>query len=116
MLYQDFRRANALLNQHISQITADEVSFRIHYWGFMPSHYNNSLHRHSFSKSVMYLKATENTQTTESIIHCRKVPYSVQDPVYGIKSAVSRALHCFLLLLKSMNHVLPKLIPGTFEA
>lgn len=48
MLYQDFRRANALLNQHISQITADEVSFRIHYWGFMPSHYNNSLHRHSF--------------------------------------------------------------------
>lgn len=48
MPYHDFRRANALLNQHISQIAGDEVSFRIHYWGFMPHHYNNSVHRHSF--------------------------------------------------------------------
>ncbi|GGH36262.1 AraC family transcriptional regulator [Paenibacillus segetis] len=48
MLDQDFRRANALLNQHITQIAGEQVSFRIHYWGFMPSHYNNSLHRHSF--------------------------------------------------------------------
>jgi AraC family L-rhamnose operon transcriptional activator RhaR len=46
--YQNYRRANALLNQHISQIADDQVSFQIHYWGFMPLHYNNSLHRHSF--------------------------------------------------------------------
>lgn len=45
---QDFRRANALLNQHLSSLAGEEVSFRIHYWGFMPEHYNNSRHRHSF--------------------------------------------------------------------
>ncbi|OPA73326.1 hypothetical protein BVG16_29430 [Paenibacillus selenitireducens] len=48
MSYETYRRANALLNQHISEITNEQVSFRIHYWGFMPEHYNNSLHRHSF--------------------------------------------------------------------
>lgn len=58
MPYQDFRRANALLNQHISQIAGDQISFRIHYWGFMPLHYNNSLHRHSFFEICYVLEGS----------------------------------------------------------
>jgi len=45
---QAYRKANALLNQHISNISDEQTSFHVHYWGFMPNHYNNSLHRHSF--------------------------------------------------------------------
>lgn len=48
MSYEAFRRANSLLNQHISRISGNQAGFKIHYWGFMPLHYNNSLHRHSF--------------------------------------------------------------------
>jgi AraC-like DNA-binding protein/mannose-6-phosphate isomerase-like protein (cupin superfamily) len=58
MPYQDFRRANSLLNQHISQITGDQISIRIHYWGFMPLHYNNSLHQHSFFEICYVLKGS----------------------------------------------------------
>lgn len=48
MTYQAYRRVNALLNQHLSEVIDPSLAIRVHYWGFMPEHYNNSLHRHSF--------------------------------------------------------------------
>jgi len=58
MSYEAFRRANALLNQHISQISGNQASFKIHYWGFMPLHYSNSLHRHSFFEICYVLEGS----------------------------------------------------------
>lgn len=37
-----------LLNQNISYVQSKDVSFRIHYWGAKPQHYNNKPHQHSF--------------------------------------------------------------------
>jgi len=58
MSYEAFRRANALLNQQITQISGDLASFKIHYWGFMPLHYSNSLHRHSFFEICYVLEGS----------------------------------------------------------
>lgn len=68
MPYQTYRRANALLNQHISEISDDSVSFRIHYWGFMPQHYNNSLHRHSFFE-VCYVLQGNGSYEDNGIVY-----------------------------------------------
>ncbi|SDS67099.1 AraC family transcriptional regulator, L-rhamnose operon transcriptional activator RhaR [Paenibacillaceae bacterium GAS479] len=54
----DFRRANTLLNQHLSQLAGDNISFRIHYWGLMPLHFNNSVHRHSFFEICYVLEGS----------------------------------------------------------
>jgi AraC-like DNA-binding protein/quercetin dioxygenase-like cupin family protein len=67
MHYQTYRRANALLNQHIPEIVNDQVSFRIHYWGFMPQHYNNSVHRHSFFEVCYVLQGDGSYEDNGSI-------------------------------------------------
>ncbi|WP_299093208.1 AraC family transcriptional regulator [uncultured Metabacillus sp.] len=36
------------LNKYLHHISHHEVSLHVHYWGVMPSHYNTSLHKHSF--------------------------------------------------------------------
>lgn len=43
-----FKRANAVLNQTQLRFNVEGLSLRIHYWGFMPEHYDNDIHRHSF--------------------------------------------------------------------
>ena len=43
-----FKRANSILNRTLSRIEQQELSIRIHYWGFMPRHYDNTEHKHSF--------------------------------------------------------------------
>lgn len=47
-----FKRANSILNRTLNRIDQQELSIRIHYWGFMPRHYDNTEHRHSFLKPV----------------------------------------------------------------
>lgn len=36
------------LNKYIHCLSQNGVSFRVHYWGVMPKHYNNLLHKHSY--------------------------------------------------------------------
>ncbi|WP_195573741.1 helix-turn-helix transcriptional regulator [Paenibacillus sp. 1001270B_150601_E10] len=43
-----FRRANQICNRELTLLKAPDLCFPILYWGFMPKHYDNSMHRHSF--------------------------------------------------------------------
>ncbi|NEZ45258.1 AraC family transcriptional regulator [Paenibacillus alvei] len=43
-----YKKANHSLNIYASQIDCGPVRYRVHYWGFMPHHYHNAMHRHSF--------------------------------------------------------------------
>ncbi|MBD1383382.1 AraC family transcriptional regulator [Metabacillus arenae] len=36
------------LNKYVHKLSQSDVSFHVHYWGVMPKHYNNLLHKHSF--------------------------------------------------------------------
>lgn len=36
------------LNQYAHRIAQSGASFQVHYWGVMPTHYDNLLHKHSF--------------------------------------------------------------------
>ena len=36
------------LNKYVHNLSHSDVSFHVHYWGVMPKHYNNLLHKHSF--------------------------------------------------------------------
>ncbi|WP_339315966.1 AraC family transcriptional regulator [Paenibacillus sp. FSL R10-2734] len=47
-IQSSFRRANAICNRHVTKIQETGFSLTILYWGFMPAHFDNSLHRHSF--------------------------------------------------------------------
>lgn len=55
-LLSAFKKANALLNVHATSLHAGPAGFRVHYWGFMPKHYNNSVHRHSFFEMCYVLE------------------------------------------------------------
>ncbi|MEN3772999.1 AraC family transcriptional regulator [Priestia megaterium] len=48
------------LNEYIQRTGSNEVSFYVHYWGVMPQHYNNLLHKHSFFE-VCYVLEGEGT-------------------------------------------------------
>lgn len=44
------------LNEYIQCTESNGVSFYIHYWGVMPKHYNNLLHKHSFFEACYVLE------------------------------------------------------------
>ncbi|MED3881767.1 AraC family transcriptional regulator [Priestia megaterium] len=48
------------LNEYIQRTESNGVAFYIHYWGVMPQHYNNLLHKHSFFE-VCYVLEGEGT-------------------------------------------------------
>ncbi|GIO33326.1 MULTISPECIES: AraC family transcriptional regulator [Paenibacillus] len=43
-----FRKANHICNRQLTRIETEDFSLSILYWGFMPKHFDNALHRHSF--------------------------------------------------------------------
>jgi AraC-like DNA-binding protein len=43
-----YKQANRLLNQCAIDLSGDSTSFLVHYWGVVPEHYDNHVHRHSF--------------------------------------------------------------------
>lgn len=49
-----YKRANSILNRTLNRIEQQDLTVHIHYWGFMPRHYDNTEHKHSFLKLVMY--------------------------------------------------------------
>lgn len=50
-----FKRANAVMNRFLNRIEESGLTARIHYWGFMPLHYDNTEHRHSFFEACYVL-------------------------------------------------------------
>lgn len=50
-----FKRANSVMNRSINRIEQAELALRIHYWGFMPQHFDNTEHKHSFFEACYVL-------------------------------------------------------------
>ncbi|WP_299833749.1 helix-turn-helix domain-containing protein [uncultured Metabacillus sp.] len=48
------------LNDYVHRINQNGASFQVHYWGVMPKHYDNLLHKHSFFE-VCYVVEGEGT-------------------------------------------------------
>ncbi|MED3726180.1 AraC family transcriptional regulator [Priestia filamentosa] len=48
------------LDNYVQYIKQNDASFQIYYWGVMPRHYNNQLHKHSFFE-VCYVVEGEGT-------------------------------------------------------
>ena len=47
-----------ILNQSVHRVTQNGAAFRIHYWGAMQRHYDNTLHKHSFFEVCYVLEGT----------------------------------------------------------
>lgn len=50
-----FKRANSVLNRSLNRIEQPELTLNIHYWGFMPQHFDNTEHKHSFFEACYVL-------------------------------------------------------------
>lgn len=50
-----FKRANAEMNHSLNRIEQSGLALRIHYWGFMPQHFDNTEHKHSFFEACYVL-------------------------------------------------------------
>ncbi|MBP3962525.1 AraC family transcriptional regulator [Paenibacillus lignilyticus] len=44
----DFKKLTRLLNESAVELIGEELAFNVYYWGAMPEHYDNPLHRHSY--------------------------------------------------------------------
>lgn len=49
-------QSNLNLNHYLPFINFDNCSFKVHYWGDSPRHFNNQLHQHSFWEAVLILE------------------------------------------------------------
>jgi len=52
------------LNDFVHRINQSGASFHVHYWGVMPRHYDNQLHKHSFFE-VCFVVDGEGTYMDE---------------------------------------------------
>lgn len=44
----DYKKMTRILNETAVELNGEELFFKVHYWGAMPEHFDNPLHRHSF--------------------------------------------------------------------
>lgn len=51
-----FRRANQICNRQITKLEKKDLCISIQYWGFMPAHFDNSMHRHSFFEACYVIE------------------------------------------------------------
>lgn len=51
-----YRRANQICNRELTQLSTSGLTVPILYWGFMPAHYDNSPHRHSFFEACYVME------------------------------------------------------------
>ncbi|GAE04441.1 AraC family ligand binding domain-containing protein [Paenibacillus sp. JCM 10914] len=66
-----FKRANSVLNRAITRMEQPDLAIVVHYWGFMPRHFDNTEHRHSFFEACYVLTGdgTYIEQETEFELH-----------------------------------------------
>ncbi|SMQ84674.1 transcriptional regulator, AraC family [Bacillus sp. OV166] len=48
LVVQSCKLSEGMLNQYAMRPIGEEISFKVHYWGVNPEHFNNPVHRHSF--------------------------------------------------------------------
>ncbi|MEC0241454.1 helix-turn-helix domain-containing protein [Paenibacillus dokdonensis] len=53
-----FRRANQICNRQLTRLDEEDLSISILYWGFMPTHFDNALHRHSFFEACYVIEGS----------------------------------------------------------
>ncbi|USK32455.1 AraC family transcriptional regulator [Bacillus sp. F19] len=58
MAIQSCKLSEGVLNQFAMEPSSEEISFKVHYWGITPAHFDNPLHRHSFFE-VCYVLSGE---------------------------------------------------------
>ncbi|MDK8181540.1 AraC family transcriptional regulator [Paenibacillus sp. UMB4589-SE434] len=51
-----FKRANTILNRATVQLSGPGIRLKVLYWGFMPEHYDNTPHRHSFFEACYVME------------------------------------------------------------
>lgn len=59
-LKSDYSKMSRLLNQTAISLQSAGLAFHVHYWGAMPEHFDNPVHRHSFFE-VCYVEEGEGT-------------------------------------------------------
>lgn len=57
---EQYIHGKASINQYVDYLKQNGASFRIHYWGVMPRHYNTNVHQHSFLE-ICYVLEGEGT-------------------------------------------------------
>ncbi|WP_299088688.1 AraC family transcriptional regulator [uncultured Metabacillus sp.] len=58
MVNHSCRLSEGILNQYATKLSGEGISFKVHYWGVNPRHFNNLLHKHSFFE-VCYVLSGE---------------------------------------------------------
>lgn len=61
-----YKRANAEMNHSLNHIEQAELAVHIHYWGFMPQHFDNTPHKHSFFEAC-YVMAGHGSYIEDDI-------------------------------------------------
>ncbi|OCT15219.1 hypothetical protein A8709_14045 [Paenibacillus pectinilyticus] len=54
----DYKKMSRILNETAVNLQGEDLGFKVHYWGAVPEHFDNPLHRHSFFE-VCYVLAGE---------------------------------------------------------
>ena len=63
-----FRRANQVCNRELTRLEEADICMNIMYWGFMPTHYDNTMHRHSFFE-ICYVLDVEGSYIEQGNEH-----------------------------------------------
>lgn len=83
-----FIAGKTTLNKYVHSIKQNEASFHIHYWGAIPKHYDNQLHKHSFFE-VCFIFEGEGIYIDDDCIYKLQkntIFLSRQDILHQIKS------------------------------
>jgi AraC-like DNA-binding protein/mannose-6-phosphate isomerase-like protein (cupin superfamily) len=75
----DYKKMSRILNETAVDLRGDDISFKVQYWGAMPVHLDNHLHRHSFfevcyvlSGEGIYLESDEEYPLGPGTLFCSR--------------------------------------------
>src|SRR2546428_12708956 len=75
----DYKKMSRILNETAVDLHGSELSFKVHYWGAMPEHFDNPEHRHSFfeicyilSGEGSYLESGEEYPLSQGTLLCSR--------------------------------------------
>lgn len=76
------------LNEYVHHLNQNGVSFKVHYWGVMPKHYDNPVHKHSFFE-VCFVVDGKGTYLDDNVnysLHKNTLFFSKPEVLHQIKS------------------------------
>jgi AraC-like DNA-binding protein/mannose-6-phosphate isomerase-like protein (cupin superfamily) len=75
----DYKKMSRILNETAVDLRGDDISFKVQYWGAVPVHLDNHLHRHSFfevcyvlSGEGIYLESDEEYSLGPGTMFCSR--------------------------------------------